>query len=98
MAKTKPTPVEEVKQIVLTQEQFDTLTEIRDSLDTISEVLNGIDGDENLFEMGKQVGNATSEIINSFNSLDEIIDELDVDSYDVEFESEDEDEDEDEKY
>jgi len=94
MAKTKPAPVEEVKQIVLTQEQFNKLTEIRDSLDTISEILNGIDGDENLFEIGKQVGNATSEIIDSFDDLDKIIDELDVDSYDVEFESEDEDEDE----
>jgi hypothetical protein len=88
MAKTKPAPVEEVKQIVLTQEQFNTLTEIRNSLDTISEVLNGIDGDENLFEMGKQVGNATNDIIIAFNDLGDLIDATNPNDDEHEFEFE----------
>jgi len=96
MAKTKPAPVEEVKQIVLTQEQFEKLSEIRSLLDNASDTLNNIDGDENTFAIGRLVGDATSDLIKDFNDLGDIVDELDVNNYEFEFESEDEDEDEDE--
>jgi hypothetical protein len=94
MAKTKPAPVEEVKQIVLTQEQFEKLSEIRSLLDNASDTLNNIDGDENAFAIGRMVGDATSDLIKAFNDLGDIVDELDVNNYEFEFESEDEDEDE----
>lgn len=92
MAKAKQTPVKtEVKQIVLTQDQFNKLVEIRSLLDTASDTLDGIDGDSNLFEIGKQVGDATSDIIKAFNDLGDIVDELDVINYDNEDSNDDED-------
>ena len=83
MAKAKQTKVEEVKQIVLTKEQFNKLTEIRSLLDSASDTLDGIDGDGNLYEIGKQVGDATSDIVKAFNDLGDIVDELDVINYDT---------------
>jgi hypothetical protein len=77
MAKAKQTKVEEVKQIVLTKEQFNKLNEIRSLLDNASDTLDEIDGDGNLFEIGKSVGDATSDLINAFNELGNLIDVLD---------------------
>ena len=92
MAKTKSAPVEEVKQIVLTREQFEKLSEIRSLLDNASDTLNDIDGNENAFAIGRMVGDATSDLIKAFNNLGDIVDELDVNNYYGGFESDNEDE------
>jgi hypothetical protein len=94
MAKTNSAPVEKVKQIVLTQEQFEKLSEIRSLLDNASDTLNNIDGDENTFAIGRMVGDATSDLIKAFNDLGDIVDELDVNNYYGGFESGDDFEDE----
>ena len=97
MAKEKQTPAEKVKQIVLTQEQFEKLSEIRSLLDNASDTLNDIDGDENAFAIGRMVGDATSDLIKAFNDLGDIVDELNVNNYYGEFESDDDFEDEEEE-
>jgi hypothetical protein len=71
MAKTATTPPE--KAFMLTQAQLEMLTKAHSLLDTASDTLNSIDGDENLYEIGKKVGDATSDIINAFNDLGDII-------------------------
>ena len=54
MAKAKQIPVKEEQLITLTKEQFQKLIEIHSMLDTASDVLDEIDGDDgNLFEIGK---------------------------------------------
>jgi hypothetical protein len=73
MAKEKSTPVEE-KLITLTKEQFAVILKVRSLLDSASDTLNDIDGDDNLFEIGKQVGNATNDIIIAFNDLGDLVD------------------------
>jgi hypothetical protein len=73
MAKAKTTPVQEEKLITLTPEQFAKLIEIYSTLDNASDTLDGIDGDENLFEIGKQVGDACSDIVNAYNDLGDIL-------------------------
>lgn len=81
----KVTKVTETKQIVLTKEQYTILFKVRSLLDSASDTLDGIDGDENLFEIGKQVGDATGDVINAFNELGELIDQTnpnDVESED----------------
>lgn len=83
MAKAKQTSV--VKQIVLTKEQYAMLFKIQSLLDNASDTLDEIDGDDNLFEIGKAVGDATGDIINAFNELGELIDQTnpnDVESED----------------
>jgi hypothetical protein len=71
----KTTTVQEEKLITLTKEQFLKLIEIHSMLDNASDTLNDIDGDDNLFEIGKSVGDACSDIVNAFNDLGDIIDE-----------------------
>jgi hypothetical protein len=72
MAKAKQVTTE--KQIVLTKEQYAILFKVRSLLDSASDTLNDIDGDDNLFEIGKQVGNATNDIIIAFNDLGDLVD------------------------
>jgi hypothetical protein len=74
MAKAKATPAVK-KQIVLTEEQYAVLFKVQSLLDSASDTLNDIDGEDNLFEMGKAVGDAVCDIINAFNELGELIDE-----------------------
>jgi hypothetical protein len=91
MAKAKQTKVEEVKQIVLTQDQFNKLVEIQSMLDNASDILDNIDGtDGNLYEIGKSVGGAYSDIIDAYNALGDIIDGVDgqVNDFDFDFEDE----------
>jgi len=64
----------ETKQIVLTKEQYAILFKVRSLLDNASDSLDAIDGDENLFYIGKQIGNATNDIIIAFNDLGDLID------------------------
>jgi hypothetical protein len=73
MAKEVKTTTEE-KQIVLTKEQYAILFKVRSLLDNASDSLDAIDGDENLFYIGKQIGNATNDIIIAFNDLGDLID------------------------
>ena len=94
MAKAKQTPVKtEVKQIVLTKEQYAILFKVRSLLDSASDTLDGIDGDENLFEIGKQVGDATGDVINAFNELGELIDQTNPNDVESEDSNDDDDED-----
>ena len=87
MAKTVKTTAEE-KQIVLTKEQYAILFKVRSLLDSASDTLNDIDGDDNLFEIGKQVGNATNDIIIAFNDLGDLVDATNPNDDEHEFEFE----------
>jgi hypothetical protein len=71
----KTTTVQEEKLITLTKEQFIKLINIHSMLDNASDTLNDIDGDDNLFEIGKAVGDACSDVVNAFNNLGDIIGE-----------------------
>ena len=71
----KATTKTETKQIVLTKEQYAVLFKVRSLLDSASDTLDQIDGDENLFQIGKKLGDATGDIINAFNDLGDLIDE-----------------------
>ena len=73
MAKAKQTPVKETQVITLTKEQYQKLLEVREMLDTVTDSLDDIDGDSNLFEIGKQVGAACSEAIDAYNKLSEVV-------------------------
>ena len=83
----KQTPAE-TKQIVLTKEQYAILFKVRSLLDSASDTLNDIDGDDNLFEIGKQVGNATNDIIIAFNDLGDLVDATNPNDDEHEFEFE----------
>jgi hypothetical protein len=78
MAKTATTPPE--KAFMLTQDQFDVLVEVRSFLDSASDTLGDIDGDGNLLEIGRSVGNATSDVINAFNKLGDLVDAINPDT------------------
>ena len=86
MAKAKQVTTE--KQIVLTKEQYAILFKVRSLLDSASDTLNDIDGDDNLFEIGKQVGNATNDIIIAFNDLGDLVDATNPNDDEHEFEFE----------
>ena len=70
----KATKAATPKAYMLTEAQLEMLTKAHSLLDTASDTLNSIDGDENLYEIGKKVGDATSDLINAFNDLGDIID------------------------
>ena len=84
MAKAVKTTTE--KAFMLTQDQFDVLVEVRSFLDSASDTLGDIDGDGNLLEIGRSVGNATSDVINSFNKLGDLVDAINPDANDNEWE------------
>jgi len=75
MAKAKQATTVKEKQIVLTREQYAILFKVRSLLDASSDALGNIDGDGNLFEIGKQVGDAYGDIISAYNELGELIDQ-----------------------
>ena len=82
----KATKAATPKAYMLTEAQLEMLTKAHSLLDTASDTLNGIDGDENLYEIGKKVGDATSDLINAFNDLGDIIDSfMSDDDNDFEF-------------
>ena len=78
----------ETKQIVLTKEQYAILFKVRSLLDTASDSLDNIDGDGNLFEIGKQVGDACGDIISAYNELGELIDQTNPNDDELGFEFE----------
>jgi len=86
MAKAVKTKTE--KQIVLTREQYAILFKVRSLLDTASDSLDNIDGDGNLFEIGKQVGDACGDIISAYNELGELIDQTNPNDDELGFEFE----------
>ena len=74
MAKAKATPAkQEVKLITLTKEQYQKLLSVRQLLDDASDALDNIDGNESIFDIGKQVGSTYSDIILAYNELSEVI-------------------------
>jgi hypothetical protein len=87
MSKAKTTPVE-TKTITLTTEQYAVLFKVRSLLDMASDSLDAIDGDENLFYIGKQIGDATGDIITAFNDLGDLIDATNPNDDEHEFEFE----------
>ena len=81
----KATKAATPKAYMLTEAQLEMLTKAHSLLDTASDTLNSIDGDENLYEIGKKVGDATSDLINAFNDLGDIIDSFMSDDNEFEF-------------
>ena len=84
MAKAVKTTTE--KAFMLTQDQFDVLVEVRSFLDSASDTLGDIDGEGNLFEMGRSVGDATGDIVNAYNELGELIDQTNPNDDELGFE------------
>jgi hypothetical protein len=78
----------ETKQIVLTKEQYAILFKVRSLLDNASDTLGDIDGEGNLFEMGRSVGDACSDVINAYNNLGDLIDATNPNDDEHEFEFE----------
>ena len=76
----------ETKQIVLTKEQYAILFKVRSLLDNASDTLGDIDGDGNLFEMGRSVGDACGDVISAYNELGELIDQTNPNDDELGFE------------
>jgi len=87
MAKAKQIQAES-KTVTLTKEQYAILFKVRSLLDNASDSLDAIDGDENLFYMGKQVGDAHGDILTAFNDLGDLIDATNPNDDEHEFEFE----------
>jgi hypothetical protein len=78
----------ETNTVTLTKEQYAILFKVRSLLDNASDTLGDIDGDGNLFEIGRSVGDATGDIINAYNDLGDLIDATNPNDIDNEFEFE----------
>jgi hypothetical protein len=79
MSKSKQVKQEEevVKQIVLTQEQFDALINIYHVLDNTSdEIANLIDSDLDPMKLGYNLGMINSELQTAYNTIDELTDAI----------------------
>jgi len=78
MSKTKSTPVkEEQKQIVLTQEQFDTLIKIYTALDEATDQISELaNGEFNEIQLGYNLGMINNDLQRAYNSLDDLTDEI----------------------
>ena len=77
MSKSKQTIAEETKQIVLTQEQFNTLINIYQVLDnTTDEIANLIDSDLDPMKLGYNLGMINSELQTAYNTLDSLTDDI----------------------
>jgi len=80
MSKSKQVKQEEevvVKQIVLTQEQFNTLINIYQVLDnTTDEIANLIDSNLDPMKLGYNLGMINSELQTAYNTLDSLTDDI----------------------
>jgi len=86
MAKaTKTTPVQQEQLITLTKEQFQAILNVRELLDSATDTLDGIDGDENAFAIGRMVGDAHSDLIRAYNELAIVIMNKQSDAADEEY-------------
>ena len=90
MAKAKTTPVQEEQLITLTKEQFQSILKVRELLDSATDTLDNIDGDENAFAIGRMVGDAHSDLIHAYNELAEVIMNKQSDAYTLSLDDEDE--------
>jgi hypothetical protein len=80
MAKAKQTQPEpkEPKQIVLTQEQFDKLIEIYQTLDNATDEISKLaDGEFHDIQLGYNLGMINSGLERAYNALDELTDAID---------------------
>jgi hypothetical protein len=75
MAKAVKTTTVKTNTVTLTTEQYAVLFKIQSLLDSASDTLGDIDGNDTLFEIGRQVGDASADIIMAFNELGDLIDE-----------------------
>ena len=76
MAKAKQTQ-SEPKQIVLTQEQFDKLIEIYQTLDDATDEISKLaDGELNNIQLGYNLGMINSSLERAYNALDELTDDI----------------------
>jgi hypothetical protein len=76
MSKSKQTQPE-LKQIVLTQEQFDALINIYHVLDNTSDsIADLIDSDLDPMKLGYNLGMINSELQTAYNTLDELTDAI----------------------
>lgn len=77
MSKAKQVKQEVVKQIVLTQEQFNTLINIYQVLDnTTDEIANLIDSNLDPMKLGYNLGMINSELQTAYNTLDSLTDDI----------------------
>jgi len=78
MAKAKATPVE-LKQIILTQEQFDKLRYIQDIIDTETRTLKDTISDTDLepIELGFNIGSAHAALNDACDQLENLLDSID---------------------
>jgi hypothetical protein len=77
MSKSKQTKTEETKQIVLTQEQFNTLINIYHVLDNTSDEIAGlINSDLDPMKLGYNLGMINSELQTAYNTLDSLTDDI----------------------
>ncbi len=82
----KTTPaVQEEQLITLTKEQFQALLKVRELLDAATDTLDGIDGDENAFAIGRMVGDAHSDLIHAYNELAVVIMNKQEESYEFSY-------------
>ena len=94
MSKSKQVKQEEevVKQIVLTQEQFDALINIYHVLDNTSDsIADLIDSDLDPMKLGYNLGMINSELQTAYNTIDELTDAINPNRESF-FDDEDEDE------
>jgi len=78
MAKAKQV---EQQLITLTKEQFQTLLTVKELLDSATDTLQEIDGDSNLFEIGKAVGDAHNNLIRAYHDLYDIVIDKQTDAF-----------------
>ena len=77
MSKAKQVQQEVVKQIVLTQEQFDALINIYHVLDNTSDsIADLIDSDLDPMKLGYNLGMINSELQTAYNTIDELTDAI----------------------
>lgn len=92
MSKAKQVQQEVVKQIVLTQEQFDALINIYHVLDNTSDsIADLIDSDLDPMKLGYNLGMINSELQTAYNTIDELTDAINPNRESF-FDDEDEDE------
>lgn len=84
MARAKTTPVKEVK--VITREQLDTLSEIKEALDNATDDIRDLgDRDQEQMVVGFTLGKLYQSLIDAYEKADELYDELDIDDEENEF-------------
>jgi hypothetical protein len=81
MSKSKQVKQEEeevVKQIVLTQEQFDALIKIYTALDEATDQISELaNGEFNEIQLGYNLGMINNDLQRAYNTLDELTDAID---------------------